>query len=176
MAGKIALEDAYNARDKDGLRLVDELERIGYLGAEPCVPRPVRAYLELHIEQGPLLEEEGTTDYLPLASGRKIADCLGLDATLVVQMPLLGDVLEVQRIGVGLVRMRRPVADTRTATPRTGWIALPQLRYPRLDLLNSCQRRLRDTLNVGSSVQSHPIGRILATPNDFRALPEFTGQ
>jgi N-carbamoyl-L-amino-acid hydrolase len=59
MAGKIALEDAYNARDKDGLRLVDELERIGYLGAEPCVPRPLRAYLELHIEQGPFLEEEG---------------------------------------------------------------------------------------------------------------------
>jgi len=61
MAGKIALEDAYNARDKDGLRLVDELERIGYLGAEPCVPRPFRAYLELHIEQGPFLEEEGLT-------------------------------------------------------------------------------------------------------------------
>jgi beta-ureidopropionase / N-carbamoyl-L-amino-acid hydrolase len=59
MAGKIALEDAYNARDKDGLRLVDELERIGYLGPEPCVPRPLRAYLELHIEQGPQLEEEG---------------------------------------------------------------------------------------------------------------------
>jgi N-carbamoyl-L-amino-acid hydrolase len=59
MAGKIPLEDAYNARDKDGIRLVDELERIGYLGAEPCVPRPLRAYLELHIEQGPQLEEEG---------------------------------------------------------------------------------------------------------------------
>jgi N-carbamoyl-L-amino-acid hydrolase len=59
MAGKIPLEDAYNARDKDGLRLVDELERIGYLGSEPCVPRPFRAYLELHIEQGPFLEEEG---------------------------------------------------------------------------------------------------------------------
>jgi N-carbamoyl-L-amino-acid hydrolase len=59
MAGKIPLEDAYNARDRDGLRLVDELERIGYLGAEPCVPRPLRAYLELHIEQGPQLEEAG---------------------------------------------------------------------------------------------------------------------
>ena len=59
MAGKIALEDAYNARDKDGIRLLDELERIGYLGSEPCVPRPFRAYLELHIEQGPFLEEEG---------------------------------------------------------------------------------------------------------------------
>ena len=59
MAGKIALEDAYNARDKDGIRLLDELERIGYLGSEPCVPRAFRAYLELHIEQGPFLEEEG---------------------------------------------------------------------------------------------------------------------
>src|SRR5882724_13318491 len=58
MAGKIPLEDAYNARDKDGLRLGDELERIGYLGPELCVPRPFRAYLELHIEQGPILEEE----------------------------------------------------------------------------------------------------------------------
>jgi N-carbamoyl-L-amino-acid hydrolase len=59
MAGKIALEDAYNVRDKDGIRLVDELERIGYLGPEPCVPRAFRAYLELHIEQGPFLEEDG---------------------------------------------------------------------------------------------------------------------
>jgi len=58
MAGKIALEDAYNARDRDGVRLGDELERIGYLGPEPCIPRPLRAYLELHIEQGPVLEEQ----------------------------------------------------------------------------------------------------------------------
>jgi N-carbamoyl-L-amino-acid hydrolase len=58
MAGKIPLEDAYNARDKDGIRLVDELDRIGYLGPEPCVPRRFKAYLELHIEQGPFLEEE----------------------------------------------------------------------------------------------------------------------
>jgi N-carbamoyl-L-amino-acid hydrolase len=59
MAGRISLEDAYNARDRDGIRLVDALERIGYLGSEPCVARPFRAYLELHIEQGPRLEEEG---------------------------------------------------------------------------------------------------------------------
>jgi len=59
LAGRIPLEDAYNARDKDGIRLVDELERIGYLGPEPCAARPMRAYLELHIEQGPLLEEGG---------------------------------------------------------------------------------------------------------------------
>ncbi len=59
LAGKIPLEEAYQARDRDGVRLVDALERIGYLGPEPCAPRPLRAYLELHIEQGPVLEEEG---------------------------------------------------------------------------------------------------------------------
>jgi beta-ureidopropionase / N-carbamoyl-L-amino-acid hydrolase len=59
LAGKLSLEDAYQARDRHGVRLVDELERIGYLGPEPCVIRPVRAYLELHIEQGPRLEEAG---------------------------------------------------------------------------------------------------------------------
>jgi N-carbamoyl-L-amino-acid hydrolase len=59
MAGRIALEDAYNTRDRDGARVLDELERIGYLGPEPCAARPMRAYLELHIEQGPILEEQG---------------------------------------------------------------------------------------------------------------------
>jgi N-carbamoyl-L-amino-acid hydrolase len=59
MAGKVSLEDAYNQRDRHGIRLVDELERIGYLGPEPCAARPMRAYLELHIEQGPYLEEAG---------------------------------------------------------------------------------------------------------------------
>jgi N-carbamoyl-L-amino-acid hydrolase len=59
MAGKIRLEDAYNARDIHGVRLGDELSRIGYLGPVPCAPRPLRGYLELHIEQGPVLEEEG---------------------------------------------------------------------------------------------------------------------
>src|SRR2546428_607719 len=43
MAGKIALEDAYNTRDADGIRLADELERIGALGSGPCVARTASA-------------------------------------------------------------------------------------------------------------------------------------
>src|SRR3990172_9087507 len=58
MAGKIPLEDAYNARDSHGGRLGDERGRLGYLGSAPCAPRPLRAYLGLHIEQGPILEEQ----------------------------------------------------------------------------------------------------------------------
>jgi N-carbamoyl-L-amino-acid hydrolase len=43
-----------------GARLGTELERIGFAGPEPVGGRPVAAYFEAHIEQGPILEAEGT--------------------------------------------------------------------------------------------------------------------
>jgi len=50
---------AYDRRDKDGLRFGDELKRIGYLGEAPVGGRPLDSYFELHIEQGPKLDEAG---------------------------------------------------------------------------------------------------------------------
>ena len=58
-AGAYTLDEAYAIRDRDGHRLGDELERIGYKGDVPCGGRPIRAMFELHIEQGPILEDEG---------------------------------------------------------------------------------------------------------------------
>ena len=49
---------AYAQTDGDGVTLGQALERIGYKGEVPCEPRPVHAYLETHIEQGPVLEAE----------------------------------------------------------------------------------------------------------------------
>ena len=46
----------------DGARLGDELARIGYAGPLPCPAAAApHAYVELHIEQGPVLEDEGVT-------------------------------------------------------------------------------------------------------------------
>ncbi len=57
-AGGIGLNEAYAAVDKDGASVGDELRRIGYLGAaKPGAIRP-HAFVELHIEQGPILDEE----------------------------------------------------------------------------------------------------------------------
>ena len=57
-AGGLGLNEAYAAADKDGYSVGDELRRIGYLGpAEPGTLRP-HAFVELHIEQGPILDEE----------------------------------------------------------------------------------------------------------------------
>jgi len=61
--GGLALEQALDlvAAD-DGARLGDELERIGYAGPVPCPTATApHAYVELHIEQGPVLEAEGIT-------------------------------------------------------------------------------------------------------------------
>ncbi|QFR34146.1 Zn-dependent hydrolase [Ancylobacter sp. TS-1] len=58
-AGVLGLEEAYARRDAEGFALGAELERIGFKGEEPVGQRRPHAYFELHIEQGPILEDEG---------------------------------------------------------------------------------------------------------------------
>jgi len=60
-AGGLSLEDALAIEATDGALLRDELERIGYEGSAPCPGQPPHSYVELHIEQGPVLEAEGIT-------------------------------------------------------------------------------------------------------------------
>lgn len=60
-AGGMPLEDALDLVAIDGAVVGDELERIGWAG-DAAVPGPApHAYVELHIEQGPVLEEAGVT-------------------------------------------------------------------------------------------------------------------
>ncbi len=58
-AGQHELDWAYARQDKDGKRFGDELERIGWKGEEEVGARKIKAFFELHIEQGPILEDEG---------------------------------------------------------------------------------------------------------------------
>ncbi len=58
-AGIHELEWAYDRVDAKGKRFGDELERIGWKGEEEVGNRPMKAFFELHIEQGPILEDEG---------------------------------------------------------------------------------------------------------------------
>lgn len=58
-AGGLPLQQALDTVGTDGTRLGDELARIGYAGTlEVGAIRP-HAFVELHIEQGPVLEAEG---------------------------------------------------------------------------------------------------------------------
>ena len=60
-AGVFDLENGLNRHDPDGKTIGQELQRIGHAGEVPCGGRPVGAYFEAHIEQGPILEAESKT-------------------------------------------------------------------------------------------------------------------
>lgn len=56
--GAYALDWALARPDESGMTIGAELARIGYLGRPDPVPPPFDAYLEFHIEQGPILDRE----------------------------------------------------------------------------------------------------------------------
>jgi len=58
-AGGLPLQQALDTRGTDGARLGDELARIGYAGEMACGSIVPHAFVELHIEQGPVMEAEG---------------------------------------------------------------------------------------------------------------------
>jgi N-carbamoyl-L-amino-acid hydrolase len=59
--GGIPLPELYETRGIDGKGFRDELQRIGYLGDAPVPLYRPHAFVELHIEQGPVLDIEGIT-------------------------------------------------------------------------------------------------------------------
>jgi beta-ureidopropionase / N-carbamoyl-L-amino-acid hydrolase len=60
-AGRIAIEDAHDLIDRDGLTVGAELRRTGFAGDGPARFDPPHAYLECHIEQGPVLARADLT-------------------------------------------------------------------------------------------------------------------
>jgi len=57
--GSLSLSEALATCDADGVTVQAELQRIGYQGAAPVGAPVVDSYVELHIEQGPVLEKMG---------------------------------------------------------------------------------------------------------------------
>ena len=57
-AGVHTLDWAYGRTDAAGKTVGGELERIGWIGDEEVGARKLAAFFELHIEQGPILEDE----------------------------------------------------------------------------------------------------------------------
>jgi N-carbamoyl-L-amino-acid hydrolase len=58
-AGAFSRDYAYEREDRQGVTFLYALEGIGYRGAEPVGAHKFGAMFELHIEQGPILEDEG---------------------------------------------------------------------------------------------------------------------
>lgn len=59
--GGMPLGEALATTGIDGTTVGENLRRIDYAGTAPCGAPSVHAYVELHVEQGPVLEAEGIT-------------------------------------------------------------------------------------------------------------------
>ncbi len=60
-AGDYTTDDILSRRDAEGITVGEALDSIGYRGTEPVGQRKFGGFVELHIEQGPILEAEGKT-------------------------------------------------------------------------------------------------------------------
>jgi N-carbamoyl-L-amino-acid hydrolase len=64
-AGALEKDWVYQRTDITGIRVIEELERIGYRGNTPAQWWPIHAYYEYHIEQGPILESNNKLIGIP---------------------------------------------------------------------------------------------------------------
>jgi N-carbamoyl-L-amino-acid hydrolase len=60
-SGEYTTDDILGRKDADGITVAEALDTIGYRGQDPVGKQKFSAFVELHIEQGPLLEAENKT-------------------------------------------------------------------------------------------------------------------
>lgn len=108
-AGMHTLDWAYERTDAEGVKLGDELKRIGYLGDEEVGNRKMHAFFELHIEQGPILENE-KTDIGVVTHGQGLK---WLEVTLIGKESHTGSTPMPMRVnaGLGMARMTEVVNE-----------------------------------------------------------------
>lgn len=84
-AGAVSRDEIYEVKsvtDQEPVTVLSELKRIGYLGEVPCnyIENPLAAHFEIHIEQGPILEE----------NNKKIGRVQGIQALKWIEVVIKG--------------------------------------------------------------------------------------
>ena len=158
------LDDVLGIRDNDGLRLGDELARIGYKGTVPVTGHAMGAYFEAHIEQGPVLEAEGFEIgvvtgaqgqcwYEATVTGREShagptpmrmrRDALAGAAVMMEAVEAIA--LEVGGDACSTIGRIRAEPDSRNVIPGKVWFTI-DLRNPDADALARMDAMLRERL------------------------------
>jgi len=168
VADMISLEAARAATGTDGTTLGDELDRTGMAGADDLHALPVHAFVELHIEQGPILEDEGTTigvvesvqgitwHQFTLAGESNHAGVTPMDtrrdagyvaAAIATHVRQLGQTIERQRATVGALTIEPGFTNI---IPDAAMLRV-DLRNPDADRLNEARERLIEFAEMAAS-------------------------
>jgi len=159
-AGVFTLEHVLGRTDLDGRSVGDELKRIGYAGTAP-LGAPIGTYFEAHIEQGPILEDTGTTiGVVTGALGQRWYDVVvtGMNAhagptpmdlrkdALLAAAKLVGEVNRIARSesphGRGTVGYLQVAPNSRNVVPGEVRFSV-DFRHPNDDGLKAMERALR---------------------------------
>ncbi len=163
-AGVFNLDYGLSRADLDGKTMGEELKRIGYAGDLPVGGRPIGAYFEAHIEQGPILEAETKTiGVVTHAQGQRWyeVNVIGQDAhagptpmerrkdALVGAARMVG---EVNRIGLAhkpfgraTVGLLNPIPNSRNVIPGKVFFTI-DFRNPNEDALTAMDAEMRASL------------------------------
>jgi len=160
-AGAYDKDFAYSRLDGEGKALGDELKRIGFMGEEKVGGRPVHAFFELHIEQGPILEDEnvdigvvthgqgqrwyeirltGFESHAGSTPMPRRKDALLGAARIVELVNRIG--LSKAPLGVSTVGMLNPYPNSRNVIPGEAFMTC-EFRYPVDEPLSDMDRQLR---------------------------------
>jgi beta-ureidopropionase / N-carbamoyl-L-amino-acid hydrolase len=161
-AGVHSLEWAYAQKDKTGTTFGDELSRIGWKGTMPIGSLKMKAFYELHIEQGPILEAEGT-DIGVVTGGQGLTwlqvnltgrsahagstpmgrrKNAGLGAARVVEL-VHGTAMAHQPNAVGTVGRMEIRPNSTNSVPGSAELAI-DIRSPDAHVLEAMERSIRD--------------------------------
>ena len=171
-AGVFGLEDTLDKRDRDGLRLGDELARTGFAGElSPGGERVPEAYIEAHIEQGPVLEQRGNTigvvtgvqgiqaAVLTIGGQEAHAGPTPMDTRADALLPAAELVLRLNELAGGIAEARATVGElvtlpgSRNVVP--GQVRMTvDLRHPHADTLENLWQSARAV--VEELRQRHP--------------------
>lgn len=191
-ADVFALEDIQAKQDVDGKTLGAELRRIGYEGPEP-VGKPVTAYFEAHIEQGPILEaEEKTIGVVTGAQGQRWyevtvvgqeahagptpmarrRDALVGAARMVQAVNRIG--LENQPNACATVGFLQVSPNSRNVIPGRVFFTI-DFRHPQDEVLTKMDRELRDACSLiaveaGLEVEVEEFWYFPPTPFDEKCV------
>jgi beta-ureidopropionase / N-carbamoyl-L-amino-acid hydrolase len=162
-AGVFTPDYAYARTDRDGKTFGEELKRIGYKGDEKAGAHKLSALFELHIEQGPILEDEGRTIgvvqgvqgmrwYEVTVTGQEAHT--GATPMRLRKNALLGSARMIERIdaiarehadAVGTVGLIESKPNSRNVVPG-GVFFTVDLRHPDDKVLDAMEAKLRAAL------------------------------
>ena len=163
--GQVALQDALAKTDLDGKTMGEELKRIGYAGVDDFSDYKIHAAIEVHIEQGTILEDShDLIGAVPGAMGQKwyevtftgMAAHAGTTPMTKRRDALLGlseAVLAINQIGHdenpngrATVGMTRLSPASRNVIPGEAWFSV-EFRHPSEERLLVMDGKLRETLD-----------------------------